>query len=111
MWSTETDARRIIEHKDDPEEESTQSDEENSEKIMEHFPISILETSMTHTADAPTVTGKAEGTHRQLQCQACGPSAGGLAEGDQWQQAHLTKTTSSATVIVEDELDEEGIQN
>ena len=46
-----------------------------------------------------------------MQCQACGASAGGVVEGDQRQQAHLTKTTSTATVLVEDEPDEDGIQN
>ena len=33
VWLKESDARRITEHKDDPEEESTQSDEETLEKF------------------------------------------------------------------------------
>ena len=37
VWPTETEASRITEHKDDPEEESTQSDEETSEKLWNTF--------------------------------------------------------------------------
>ena len=33
VWPTETEASRITEYKDDPEEESIQSDEETSEKL------------------------------------------------------------------------------
>ena len=33
VWPTETEASRTTEHKDDPEEESTQSEEETSEKL------------------------------------------------------------------------------
>ena len=36
VWSTETEASRITEHKDDPEE-SAQSDEETSEKLWNTF--------------------------------------------------------------------------
>ena len=43
--------------------------------------------------------------------RACEASAGGVAEGDQWQQAHLTKTTPITTALVEDESDEDGIQS
>ena len=91
FWSTETEASRITEHEDDFEEESTQPDEENSDKLWNNFQQQF---------------GKLYGTHRQVQCQACGASAGVVVEGDQWQQAHLTKTTSTATVV-EDEPDED----
>ena len=56
VWSTETEASRITEHKDDPEEESTQSDEGNSKKSGT-LSSSILESSMTQRAEAPTVKG------------------------------------------------------
>ena len=66
---------------------------------------------MTQRAEVAAVISQAEGLHRQVQCRACEASAGGVAEGDQWQQAHLTKTTSTTTARVEDEPDEDGIQN
>ena len=37
VWPTETEASRITEYKDDPEEESTQSDEETSGKLWNTF--------------------------------------------------------------------------
>ena len=37
VWPTETEASWISEHKDDPEEESTQSAEETSEKLWNTF--------------------------------------------------------------------------
>ena len=37
VWRTETEASRITEYKDDPEEESTQSDEGTSEKLSNTF--------------------------------------------------------------------------
>ena len=37
VWPTETEASRITEHKDDPEEESTQYEEETSEKLWNTF--------------------------------------------------------------------------
>ena len=66
---------------------------------------------MTQRAQVPAVIGQAEGPHRQVQCRACGACAGVVAEGDQWQQAHWTKATSATTALVEDELDEDGIQD
>ena len=46
-----------------------------------------------------------------MQCRACAASAGGVAEGDWWQQAHWTKARSTTTALVEDEPNEDGIQN
>ena len=37
VWPTETEASRITENKDDPEKESTQSEEETSEKLWNTF--------------------------------------------------------------------------
>ena len=37
VWLTESEASRITEHRDDPEKESTQSDEETSEKLWNTF--------------------------------------------------------------------------
>ena len=37
VWPTEAEASRITEYKDDPEEESTQSDEETSAKLWNTF--------------------------------------------------------------------------
>ena len=65
---------------------------------------SNLESSMTQRAEVSAVMGRAEGPHRQVQCRACEASAGGAAEGDQWQQAHLMRATSTTTARVEDEL-------
>ena len=66
---------------------------------------------MTQRAEVPAVTSQAEGPHRQVQCRACDASAGGVAEGDQWQQAHSMKATCTTTALVEDEPGEDGIQN
>ena len=70
---------------------------------------SNLESSMTQSAEVPAAIGLGEGPRRQVQCRACDASAGGVAEGNQWQQAHLTRTTSTTTALVKDEPDEDGI--
>ena len=71
---------------------------------MEHFPAAIWKTLMTQSAEVSVVIGQPEGSHRQVQCRACEASAEGVAEGDQWQQAHLMKATSTTTARVENEL-------
>ena len=93
-----------------PRPQCTQSDEEISEKLW-NISSSNLDSSMTQRAEVSAVISQAEGPHRHVQCRAWEASAGGVAEGDQWQQAHWTKATSTTTALVEDEPDEDGIQN
>ena len=58
--------------------------------------------------------GRAEDTHRQVQCGGREASTGEVAGGDQFIQAHLTKVTSTVTArqaLVKDEPEEDDVQN
>ena len=83
----EAEARWITEHKDDPEEESPQSNDETAEKFAK-----------LHDAEAGGSAVMADlKTHRQVQCGGREASTGEVAGGDHLIQAHLTNVTSTVT--------------
>ena len=78
---------------------------------MEHFPAAIWKALRRRGLRCQLSQAKLKARTDKCNAELVEPAQGGVAEGDQWQQAHLTKTTSATTAPVEDESDEDGIQN
>ena len=67
VWLTESEASRITEHKDDPEEESTQSDEETVEKLRNTFQQQF---GKLYDAEGRAVSVKSQAEGRTDKCNA-----------------------------------------